>query len=195
MEVIMVLNSNGHETLGWPHLYKRNPELKNTYQTVLEGKKVPNFHLKDALLCHQGHIYVPSREHAKMIWEAHYSRVTRHFRVEKILKMLQKYLYWPNLKQNFWKYIRSYTSFVTFKPTNKKQGLYTPLFTPIQHWESISMDYMLSLPSTKHGNDCVFMVIDRFSKMAILVACKKSITREDTAKLFFERAWIHFGIP
>jgi hypothetical protein len=57
------------------------------------------------------------------------------------------------------------------------------------------MDYMSGLPSTKQGNDCVFVVVDRFSKMAILTACKKSITTTDTAKLFFERVWVHFGIP
>ena len=48
------------------------------------------------------------------------------------------------------------------------------------------MDYMLDLPSTKHGNDFVFVVVNRFSKMAIMVACKKNITAEATAKLFFE---------
>jgi hypothetical protein len=57
------------------------------------------------------------------------------------------------------------------------------------------MDYMSGLPSTKWGNDCVFVVVDRFSKMAILVAYKKSIIAEATAKLFFERVWVHFGIP
>jgi hypothetical protein len=54
------------------------------------------------------------------------------------------------------------------------------------------MDYMSGLPSTKRGNDCVFVVVDRFSKMTILVACKKNITTEATAKLFFERVWVHF---
>jgi hypothetical protein len=54
------------------------------------------------------------------------------------------------------------------------------------------MDYMSDLPSTKHGNDCVFVVIDRFSKMAILTPCKKSITIEATSKLLFE---VHFGLP
>jgi hypothetical protein len=39
------------------------------------------------------------------------------------------------------------------------------------------------------------VVVDLFSKMAILVACKKSITAEATTKLFFERVWVHFGIP
>ena len=57
------------------------------------------------------------------------------------------------------------------------------------------MDYMSGLPSTKKGNDCVFVVIDQFLKMAILTACKKNITAEITPKLFFERMWVHFGIP
>ena len=57
------------------------------------------------------------------------------------------------------------------------------------------MDYMLGLLSTKWGNDCVFVVFYRFSKMAIMLACKKSITAEATTNLFFERVWVHFGIP
>ena len=57
------------------------------------------------------------------------------------------------------------------------------------------MDYISVLPSTKHGNDYVFVVINKFSKMAIMAACKKNITAKATAKLFFERVWVHFGIP
>jgi hypothetical protein len=57
------------------------------------------------------------------------------------------------------------------------------------------MDYMSGLPPTKHGNECVFVVVDRFSKLAILSTCKKSISAEATAKLFFERIWVHFGLP
>jgi hypothetical protein len=48
------------------------------------------------------------------------------------------------------------------------------------------MDYMLGLPSTKRGNDCVVLVVDGISKMAIMDACKKRITIEATANLFFE---------
>eukprot|EP00253_Pinus_taeda_P030167 PITA_30167 len=95
----------------------------------------------------------------------------------------------------FWKYIRSCTACAIAKPTAKKQGLYTPLPTPSRPWESIAMDYMLGLPSTKHGDYCVFVVVDKFSKMAIMVACKKNITVETTAKLLFERVWVHFGMP
>jgi hypothetical protein len=48
------------------------------------------------------------------------------------------------------------------------------------------MDYMYGLLTTKHGNGCVFVIVDLFSKMAILTACKKTITTEATSKLFFE---------
>jgi len=57
------------------------------------------------------------------------------------------------------------------------------------------MDYMSGLPSTKHDDDCVFVVVNRFSKMAIMAACKKSIRAEAIAKLLFEWVCVHFGIP
>jgi hypothetical protein len=131
----------------------------------------------------------------RLIWEAHYSRVAGHFDVKKTVAMLQKHFYWTKLRQEVNKYIKSCTAFDISKLTTKKQGLYTPLPNPDRPWESISMDYMSGLSSTKWGNDYVFVVLDRFSKMAILVACKKNIIVEATAKLFFERVWVHFGIP
>jgi hypothetical protein len=80
----------------------------------------------------------------------------------------------------------SCTACTIAKLTTKKQGLYTPFSTLDRPWESISLDYMLGLLSTKRGNNSVSVVVDRFSKMVILVACKKNITVEATAKLFFE---------
>ena len=64
--------------------------------------------------------------------------------------------------------------------------MYTPLPTPDRPWESVSMDYMSGLSSTKRGNDYVFVVVDHFSKMEILVAYKNNIIVKATAKLFFE---------
>eukprot|EP00253_Pinus_taeda_P029383 PITA_29383 len=186
MALTIVLNSCGHETFDWPLLYKSNPKFGHIYQTLLEGQQVPDFHLQDTLLCHLEHLCVPSSECTKMIWEACYSWAAGHFGVEKTVAVLQKYFYWPNLRQNVVKYIRSCTACAIAKPTIKKQGLYTLLPTPSRPWESISMDYMSCLPSTKHGNHCVFVVVDKFSKMAIMAACKKNITMKATAKLFFE---------
>jgi len=120
MVLITVLDSYGNETLVWPHLYKSDLEFDSIYLTLLEGKQVPKFHLQDALLSHLGHICVSSSEHAKMIWEVHYSRFAGHFRVEKTMAVLQKYFYWSKLRQDVGKYIRSCTAHAIAKPTIKK---------------------------------------------------------------------------
>jgi hypothetical protein len=116
----MVLDSCGHETSGWPQLYETNPDFATTYQMLGANTVVDNFHLQDGLLCLLGHIYVPSSERVKMIWEAHYSRVAGHFSVEKTVVMLQKHFYWLKLRQEVNKYIRSYTACAISKPTTKK---------------------------------------------------------------------------
>jgi hypothetical protein len=88
---------------------------------------VDNFHLQDGLLCRLGHICVPSSERAKLIWEAHYSRVAGHFGVENIVAMLQKHFYWPKLRQEVSKYISS--SMPTLLPNRPlRNRACTPLF-------------------------------------------------------------------
>lgn len=52
------------------------------------------------------------------------------------------------------------------------------------------MDYMSSIPSSKNENYYGFVVIDKLSKMVIMMPCMKSITIEATAKLLFE-ATVH----
>ena len=96
-ELTIVLNSCGHETSGWSPLYDNELDFATTYQAVSVGIVVANFHLQDGLLCHLGHLYVPSSERAKLILEAHYSQVEGHFGVDKMMAMLQKYFYWSKL--------------------------------------------------------------------------------------------------
>jgi len=121
-----------------------------------------------------------------MIWEAHYSWVVEHFEVNKTMAGLQKYFYWSSLREDVGKYIRSCIACAISKPTIKKKGLYIPPPAPSRPWENIFMDYMSSLHSIKHGNDCIFVVVKKLSKMAILVSCKKSIPKKSIAKKFFE---------
>jgi hypothetical protein len=48
---------------------------------------------------------------------------------------------------------------------------------------------------TKGVHDYLYVVVDRFNKMCILMPCKKQITAEHTANLFFQYVWVHFGLP
>jgi hypothetical protein len=126
MTLTTVLDSCGHETSGWPQLYETDPDFATTYQMLGANAVVANFHLQDGLLCRLGHICVPSSERVKLIWEAHYSRVAGHFGVEKTVAMLQKHFYWPKLRQEVNKYIRSCTACMIAKPPLRNRAC-TPL--------------------------------------------------------------------
>jgi hypothetical protein len=106
--------------------------------------------------------------------------------MEKIVVILKKHFYWPKLRRDVNNYIISFTACAIAKPSIKKKGLYTNIPTLERPWESISMDYMDGLMSTKKGNDSIFVVVAQFLKMAILIACNKRIPTEDTANMFFK---------
>jgi hypothetical protein len=89
-----VLNSCNHESSMWPQLYERDHEFSVTYQMLGANTTIIDLHIQDGFLYHIGHLCIPSRELAKMILEAHYSWVARHFGVEKIVVVLQQHLYW-----------------------------------------------------------------------------------------------------
>jgi hypothetical protein len=79
-----MLHSCGHEASEWPQLYQQDSDFTATYHLFGTGANITDFHIQDKMLCHMGHLCVPASERAKMIWEAHYSRVVGHFGVEKL---------------------------------------------------------------------------------------------------------------
>lgn len=93
------------------------------------------------------------------------------------------------------KFVESCTIFQRAKGVTKNQGLYQPLPIPSKPWESVSMDFFIGFPRTRQGFYIVFVIVDRFSKMAHFVPYKCTNDASDIANIFFREFFRIHGLP
>jgi len=82
------------------------------------------------------------------------------------------------------------------KPTTQPaRGVYSPHDVPLHCWEVVATDFMSGLPTSRRGNDFLFLVVDRLTKRLVLIATRKSVTGREAARLFVERVFREHGLP
>jgi hypothetical protein len=97
-----------------------------------------------------------------------------HMGQDKTFLLVAEQFYWPSMRREVDKLVKSYRVCQVAKGSATNAGLYLPLPIPEQPWTNVSMDFVLGLPRIQKGNDSVFVVVDRFSKMVHFIACKKT---------------------
>ena len=155
--------------------YTKDEDFKEVYESLRNGyqNEELNYHINDKLLYHLGKICIAQSERVHVIRETHISLISGHFGVGKTVAQLQKFCFCPQMNDTVSKYVKGCVMCATSKPINIKLGLYTPLRVPSHPWESVSMDFVRGLPMSRKGHDYLYVVVDRFSKMCILMPCKK----------------------
>ena len=130
-----------------------------------------------------------------LLQEAHGGGLMGHFGVKKTEDVLATHFFWPKMRRDVERFIARCTTCQKAKSRLNPHGLYMPLPVPSVPWEDISMDFVLGLPRTKKGRDSIFVVVDRFSKMAHFIPCHKSDDAVNVADLFFREIIRLHGVP
>jgi hypothetical protein len=140
---------------------RRDAFTKEVRQSIQNGTK-SHFHLRNGLLWYeQNRLYVPERKmRDTFLKECHHGPLAGHGGAKRTTTFLKKSYYWPNLKDCAEEYVKTCLTCQQNQTLNKKQaGLLQPLPIPEGSLESVSMDFMVSLPPSK-GFDAIMVVVD-----------------------------------
>ncbi|XP_042423751.1 uncharacterized protein LOC122011425, partial [Zingiber officinale] len=173
----------------FPYVIKHKQGKVNVVADAL-SRRHDNYLFKNNRLC------VPRGSMRKLlVREAHEGGLMGHFGVQKTLEMLLEHFYWPHMKHDVQKFCAQCIVCRKAKAKTLPHGLYTPLPIPNFPWTNLSMDFVLGLPRTQKGKDSIFVVVDRFSKMAHFIPCHKVDDTTHVADLFFKEVVRLHGMP
>jgi hypothetical protein len=130
-----------------------------------------------------------------LLQEAHGGGLMGQFVVKKTEDILAAHFFWPKIRRDVVHFVARCTTCQKAKSRLNPHGLYMSLPAPSVPWEDIFMDFVLGLPTTKRGRDIIFVIADRFSKMAHFIPCHKTNDASHIADLFFQEIIRLHGVP
>jgi hypothetical protein len=184
--------------IGFEHikeLYHDDHDFGHVY-SASEKSADGKFYRHDGFLFRENKLCVPNCSIRELlVRESHGGGLMGHFGVAKTLAMLQEHFYWPHMKRDVERVCGRCVICRQAKSRVQPHGLYTPLPIPSSPWIDISMDFVLGLPRSRRGRDSIFVVVDRFSKMAHFIPCHKTDDASHIADLFFREIVRLHGMP
>ena len=100
----------------------------------------------------------------------HDMKIAGHMGQDKTIELIRQNFWWPRMNERIIDFIRSCPECQQNKPTrNPPYGLTSPLELASAPWQSIAMDFIIELPISE-GYDQLWVVIDRFTKMAHFIS-------------------------
>ena len=180
-----------------PLIYQDCPDFREYWTKLTHATaEFPEYRIDAGFLFYQDRLCVPSGSTREfLIWEIHGGGLAGHFGVNKTIQTLELRYYWPRLRRDIRQMIGRCSICTIGKLTKQTAGPYLPLPVPDSPWQEVSLDFVLGLPRTRRQLDSIFVIVDRFSKMAHFIACSKTADAAHTARLFFNEVVRLHGIP
>ena len=163
------------------------------------GKLWPHMYEKHGLWRHHtGAIVVPNHADIRkeIISELHDSLYAGHPGQRRTVLLVRRYFWWPTLDADCKDFVRGCVICQRDKAsTHKVPGLLQQPAIPEGKWQTVSMDFITTLPVTVRKNNMILTVIDTFTKMCHLIPCHESIDARGSAELLHAHVFSKHGNP
>ena len=128
--------------------------------------------------------------------ELHKRPYSGHLRYQKMITMIRKDLFWPNMKKEVAKYLARCIEFQQVKEKHKHlAGLLQPLPIPEWKWEIISMDFITGLPKNFRQHNSIMVVVEKLSKETHFIPVKSTYKDVNIAYIFMKDIFRLHGVP
>ncbi|KAK3538402.1 hypothetical protein QTP86_001750 [Hemibagrus guttatus] len=145
--------------------------------------------------CPPGVQYITRARRTSLIHSVHTSLGTGHPGINETLSLLKDRFWWPNMAVDVRRYMQGCEECAMSKdPRHLPSGKLLPLPVPNRPWSHLGVDFIMDLP-TSRSHTCIFVVVDRFSKLCRLLPLKGPHTALEAAELMFNHVFRYFDIP
>ena len=175
---------------------QRNNTRKKKIVKVLERNNGMAWE-EDRVAYMEERIYMPNNKELReeILKENHDPADIGHLGQHRMMELLKRTYWWPELKENIKKYVQGCFKYQQNKVQHqRKAGELHPLEIPQGPWQEISIDIIGPL-SKSNGMDAIVVIVNQFTKMIRLKATMTNVSSEGIAKIHRDDIWKLHGIP
>jgi hypothetical protein len=111
-------------------------------------------------------------------------------------KDLKVRFWWEKIREDIAEYVARCDTCQRVKAEHQRPaGLLQPLEIPTWKWEDISMDFIVGLPRTQKGDDSIWVIVDRLTKVAHIIPVKTTFETHKLAELYIDNILKFHGAP
>ncbi|MBI0384594.1 hypothetical protein JBE27_52155, partial [Streptomyces albiflaviniger] len=165
-----------------PTLMSQIKEAQKFHESIegikrrMSSGKVPGFSEDEhGILWYKGRICVPAVTELKelILKEAHDTPYSIHLGGTKRYQDLKEQFWWHGMKREIATFIAKCDICQRVKAEHQCPArLLQPLQIPEWKWESVRMDFITGLPTSRRGHDSIWVIVDRLTKVAHFLPIK-----------------------
>jgi len=161
-----------------------------------KDQKVKEIRIEGGLVYRKNLLWIPNGLIQQIMESEHDTKVAGHMGQDKTIELIRRNFWWPKMNERIIDFVKSCPKCQQNKASrHQPYGLSSPLELPYAPWQSIAMDFITELPESE-GCDQLWVVIDRFTKMAhFLPLQKEGKMAADLAVVFAREIWKFHGLP